>query len=243
MKPRPKDILPATIFIPVYNEEDIIFANIERLVSYLGRYFPLHEIMIVSNGSTDSTIKIGEKLQDSYPEVTFFHISEKGVGRAFKKGVALAAWDRIITVDVDLTTDLDFIPRAGRLLDDYDIVIGSKKTGYQKRSAVRLLGSGLFILFVRMLLGLPYVDYSIGAKAYRKEAILRYLNLVNYGSCYVIEIIYRAWCNGAKIIEIPVWCEDTRGSKFNLLHEGVYRFFNLFKLWFGKKRKLLAKKT
>jgi hypothetical protein len=83
-----------------------------------------------------------------------------------------------------------------------------------------------------MLLGLPYVDYSIGAKAYRKEAILRYLNTIDHGSSYVIEIIYRAWRNRTKIIEIPVWCEDTRGSKFNLLHEGVYRFSNLFKLWF-----------
>ena len=233
MKPQPKNMLPATIFIPVYNEEDILFKNIERLISYLSRHFPLYEIMIGSNGSTDSTIKIGEKLQDSYQEVTFFHISEKGVGRAFKKGVALAAWDRIITVDVDLTTDLDFIPRAGRLLDDYDIVVGSKKTGFQKRSTVRLLGSGLFILFVRILLGLPYVDYSIGAKAYRKKTILRYLNSIDYGSSYVIEIIYRAWCNTTKIIEIPVWCEDTRKSKFNLLHEGVYRFSNLFKLWFN----------
>jgi len=226
-------MLPATIFIPVYNEEDILFKNIERLVAYLSRHFPLYEIMIGSNGSTDSTIKIGEKLQDSYQEITFFHISEKGAGRAFKKGVALAAWDRIITVDVDLTTDLDFIPRAGRLLDDYDIVVGSKKTGFQKRSTVRLLGSGLFILFVRILLGLPYVDYSIGAKAYRKKTILRYLNSIDYGSSYVIEIIYRAWCNTTKIIEIPVWCEDTRKSKFNLLHEGVYRFSNLFKLWFN----------
>ena len=236
MKPRPEDMLPATIFIPVYNEEDILFKNIERLVSYLGRYFPLYEIMIGSNGSTDSTVKIGEKLQNSYPEVTFFHISEKGVGRAFKKGVSLAAWDRIITVDADLTTDLDFIPRAGRLLDDYDIVVGSKKTGYQKRSAVRLLGSSLFILFVRMLLGLPYVDYSIGAKAYRKKTILKYLNAIDHGSSYVIEIIYKAWRNKAKIIEIPVWCEDARKSKFNLLPEGVYRFSNLFKLWFSNSR-------
>jgi EPS-associated MarR family transcriptional regulator len=58
-----------------------------------------------------------------------------------------------------------------------------------------------------MLLGLPYVDYSIGAKAYRKEAILRYLNTIDHGSSYVIEIIYRAWRNRTKIIEIPVWCE------------------------------------
>jgi glycosyltransferase involved in cell wall biosynthesis len=85
MKPRSEDMLPATIFIPVYNEEDILFKNIERLVSYLGRYFSSYEIMIGSNGSTDSTIKIGEKLQNSYPEVTFFHISEKGVGKAFLK--------------------------------------------------------------------------------------------------------------------------------------------------------------
>ena len=77
MKPQQKDILPATIFIPVYNEEDILFENIERLISYSGRYFPLYEIMIGSNGSTDSTVKIGENYRICIRKLLFFIFPKK----------------------------------------------------------------------------------------------------------------------------------------------------------------------
>ncbi len=223
------------IFIPVYNEEKILSENVATLMSRLGDNLSGYEIVIVSNGSTDSTAEIGERLAVAHPEITFSHTYTKGVGHAFRRGVSLARADRIIAIDADLTTDTDFIPRACRLLDTYDIVIGSKKRGVQKRSAVRIMGSGLFILSVRTLLGLPYGDYSIGAKAYRRGVILKYLNHVDYGSSYVLDIIYRSWRDGAKIIEVPVRCSDARKSHFNLVREGIYRFCRLFRLWFKKR--------
>jgi glycosyltransferase involved in cell wall biosynthesis len=230
-KPQMGNRAPITVFIPVYNEEAILKANIETLARYLETHWPDYEILIASNGSTDRTVAISKELHESNLRVNFFHLSAKGVGLAFEEGIRKAAWDRIITVDADLTTDMNFIPRAARLLDEYEIVVGSKKNGSQKRSLVRLAGSGSFIFCVRLLLKLPYVDYSIGSKAYRRSTIARYTRHINYGSSYVIEIIYRAWRHGSRITEIPVYCEDTRESKFNLAHEGIYRFSNLFKLW------------
>ena len=218
-----------SIFIPVYNEEEILSENVVQLMSYLDNNLPGYEIVIVSNGSTDSTVKIGTALAAEHSEIIFSHTDERGVGHAFIKGVSLVRADRIITVDIDLTTDTDFIPRACKLLDEHDVVIGSKKRGMQERSAVRVMGSGLFILSARALLGLPYGDYSIGAKAYQKRMILKYLDHVDYGSSYVLEIIYRSWRNGARIIEVPVRCSDARKSHFNLVHEGIYRFYRLFR--------------
>jgi len=229
--PETRNPEPVTVFVPVYNEENILKENVERLAAYLDKNWPDYEILIASNGSTDGTVPICEALHRHNPRVAYFHLPEKGVGAAFEEGLKRAACDRIVTVDADLTTDMDFIPRAAQLLDDYEIVVGSKKNGHQKRSVIRIAGSGSFIFCVRRLLGLPYVDYSIGSKAYQRSTIIRYAEHIDYGSSYVIEIIYRAWRHGCSIIEIPVFCEDTRESKFNLLHEGVYRFSNLFRLW------------
>ena len=223
-----------TIFIPVYNEEQILAGNVTKLMSLLDSDLPGYEIVVVSNGSTDSTVKIGERLAAANPEITFSHTDERGVGDAFRRGVSLARAEKIITVDADLTTNIGFIPQASRLLDTCDIVIGSKKRGAQKRSAVRIMGSGLFILSARTLLGLPYGDYSIGAKAYRRELVLQYLDHVGSGSSYVVEIIYRAWRNRARIIEVPVRCSDTRSSHFNLFHEGIYRLYRLLRLWLAQ---------
>jgi len=227
---------PVAVFIPVYNEEKILPDTVARLMDYLDGIPFEYTIVIVSNGSTDSTVKTGESLAARFRnKIIFSHTSERGAGHAFRRGVSLTGADRIVTVDADLTTGLDFIPRAIGLLERYDIVVGSKTMGTQNRPPVRVIGSCLFIALVRALLGLPYGDYSIGGKAFRKDTVMKYLGSADGGSSYVLDIIYRAWRDGAQIIETPVQCDDTRKSRFNLIHEGIYRLRRLFRLRFCKR--------
>jgi hypothetical protein len=153
------------------------------------------------------------------------------VGKAFKEGVRRARYDRFITVDMDLSIHLDFIPHAYGLLERYDMVIGSKITGSQKRSRVRKAASGAFIVLARLLLGIYYHDYSIAAKAYRRETARRYIPYLDDKTFYVVHMVYRASLEGRRLTEVPVACEDLRSSRFNLIHEGVYKFGNLFLLW------------
>ncbi len=230
-----------TIIIPVYNEEEIIVQNTEKLLNFLDELNRSYEIIICSNGSTDSTEKEGKRLERDFENVRFFSIPERGVGLAFKKGVEEAAYDNLISIDMDLTTDLRFIPEALDLLDEYHIVIGSKKVGRQQRSFFRLLLSGGFIYLVKILLKMDYLDYSIGTKAYKKSAIEKFVKDIDHGSSYVIEVIFRAKGDGCKIIEIPVFCEDTRRSKFNLTNEVFYRFKNLLRLFYRVKIKRISR--
>lgn len=225
---------PFSVIIPVYNEEEIIVQNTESLVAHLTRHHKTFEILIGSNGSRDKTVELGEGLAEQYPMIRFFHLEQRGVGYAFEQGVRMAQYDFIVSLDMDLSVELEFVERALDLLDkDYEIVVGSKKMGHQRRSLVRKLGSGLFILCARLLLGLAFEDYSIGAKAYRKSVLLRYLDRIGHGTSYVLDMICLVHRNNGRIIEIPVACEDFRASKFNIVHEGVYRFTNLFKLWWS----------
>lgn len=220
-----------TVLIPVFDEQDIIEANTLRLLDYLRKLGRVFEIIIVSNGSTDSTGEIGRHLDRTIEEVRFFEIPARGVGRAFSRGVSKALFDQIISLDMDLSIDLNFIPRALDLLSNYQIVVGSKKMGSQSRSFWRMAGSTAFILTVRLLVGLPYKDYSIAAKGYHSEVILKYLDRIDDGTSYVLDIIYHAQKDGKTAVEIPVFCEDYRPSKFNLFDEARYRFRNVFLLW------------
>jgi len=221
-----------SVIIPVYNEEEILERNIKRLINLLDKRKEKYEILVIDNGSTDKTYEIGKKLEEKFRgKVRFFHIPKKGVGLAFKKAVENALFEKLISVDVDLTIDLNFIPECLKLLEENSIVIGSKKVGKDSRSIVRKFISDTFIFMTRCLLRLKFSDYSIGAKGYIKSDIVNYLNYVDRGSFYVIPLTYFVKRKGKNIKEIPVVCFDKRKSRFNLLHEIFYRFKNLIIFW------------
>jgi len=226
--------MSVTIGIPVYNEEDLLRRNTLALVGYLEERFEDFEIVLASNGSTDATVTIGEQLAADIPQVRLLHLAERGVGRAFRCIVQEARHDALVSLDMDLSIDLEFIDEALRHLDDYDIVVGSKRTGSQRRSLFRRLGSGIFVLAASWLLEVEYVDYSIAAKAYRVPVVRRYASLIAHGSAYVLDLVYYVNRDGGRVIQVPVSCEDHRASKFNLGREAVHKFANLARLWWRR---------
>lgn len=224
---------PFSVFIPVYNEEELIVKNTCKLIDCLDKLNTPYEIIIVSNGSTDRTIELGEGLDKRFDAVSFAHIDRRAPGAALGKGISLMRHENVIAMDMDLSVDLNFIKMANMLLsEDYDLVVGSKRMGNQKRSLIRKAASTAFIITAIILLGLSFDDYSIGAKAYKKGLLMELADRLQGGTFYVIEVLYYAARGGCKIVQIPVNCYDVRNSRFNLIHEGFYRFFNLFKLWF-----------
>ncbi len=221
-----------TIIIPVYNEEDIIVPNTEALIKYLNTLNLGYEIILSSNGSTDKTDELGQQLAEQHKEVKLLSTKEKGVGVAFKNAIREASYEKIVSLDMDMTVNLSFVKRAIELLDTYDIIIGSKIFGVQKRSFVRKLGSRVYVIIASALLSLKFNDYAPSGKAYRKSVVQKYLNHTDSGTSYVVETVYKAFKDNHRIVQIPIDCEDRRKSKFNLLHEGLYRYYHLFKLVF-----------
>lgn len=226
---------PFTVFIPVHNEEVILLRNLEILKSYLDTLGVAYEIIIGDNGSTDGTEELGRELSRRYENVGFFRISERGAGLALKDGVLKAKYRNIICVDMDLSIELSFIADSASLLSEYTIVSGSKRKGSQRRNFVRHILGCVFVELTRLLLDLPETDFSIGGKAFRKDFLMHHLDLIDRHTFYVVNLILTARKEGEKIIEIPVYCRDSRKSRFNLIHEGMYRFCMLMKTFFKEK--------
>jgi glycosyltransferase involved in cell wall biosynthesis len=223
-----------SIGIPVYNEEELLEQNTIRLLEFLQSLQSQFEVIIGSNGSTDRTPELGVQLAERFPEVRFFHIPERGVGRVFRRFVTEAKHELLISLDMDLSIDMNFVSEALKLLESYDIIVGSKKMGSQKRSLIRMAASTLFVNCAKWLLDLDFADYSIAAKAFRVSLVRRYAYLIREGTAYVIDMVYYVKRDGGRVIQIPVHCEDHRRSKFNLIHEGFYKFYNLGRLWWQR---------
>src|SRR5262249_25056514 len=74
---RSQTVTPFTVGIPVYNEEAILVPNTERLIAFLEALGREYEVLIGSNGSTDSTTALGADLSRRFSQVTFFHLPER----------------------------------------------------------------------------------------------------------------------------------------------------------------------
>lgn len=220
------------MIIPVYNEEDVIVENTTKVVEYLSRYAGRYEVVLSCNGCSDRSVELAKELSKKHP-IKVLSTQHKGVGLAFRRAIDEAVFDKIVSLDMDLTIDMDFIKRADALLNDVDVVIGSKIMGVQRRSIFRRWGSLIYLRIASFLLGLPFHDYSPSGKAYRRQVIFKYFDFLSsdVGTSYVVEIIYKIFQTGGKIVEIPIDCDDTRKSRFNIVDEAAYRYRHLFALF------------
>ncbi|MFA5840324.1 MAG: glycosyltransferase family 2 protein [Candidatus Margulisiibacteriota bacterium] len=221
---------PFSIIVPVYNEEEILENNTAKLIAYSNRLGVEYEIILVSNGSTDTTEEVGGKLDKQYPNVKFCAIPDKGVGRAFKKGIEASKHEHIIFMDADLSAELSFIEKANQQLDAHVLVLGTKINGLQNRSLFRKMGSFVFFLSVRLLMGLTCIDYAPGAKAYRRSFLIKYFSFIDDFTSFVLNLTYIAVVKKEPILEISIVCDDRRKSRFNLWHEAVSKYRGLITL-------------
>lgn len=226
--------LALTVGIPIYNEEEILERHTLRLLGVLRDRGAPFEILLGSNGSTDRSVAIGERLAADHPEIRIFHQPRRGVGGVFRLFMDSAAYDTLVSMDMDLAVDLAFLDEVDQRMPSADILVGSKIEGSQRRSWFRRFGSGLFVVLASGLLNIRFHDFSIGGKAYRVSAIRPYASLVSDGSAYVLDLVYYVHRDGGTVVQVPVGCEDHRRSRFNLAREALHKFGNLGRLWWRR---------
>jgi glycosyltransferase involved in cell wall biosynthesis len=115
-----------SILIPLYNEEKILIANIEKLVEFLNGTNIPYEIILCDNGSTDKTPILAKKLESKFvKKVKFLSVPQRGVGLAFKEMVKNAFFNNLISLDADLSIDFrHFILSCLTSLKNNSMVIG-----------------------------------------------------------------------------------------------------------------------
>jgi len=220
-----------TVLIPVYNEEEILKNSCEKVHSYLAERNIAHEVLVVSNGSTDDTARIARELASQSEWFRFIELNERGVGRAFAAGVRAARGEYIVSLDADLSFDMRFVEYAQDLLRHADMVVGSKTLGRQRRSVLRVVASQLYILCAQFFFDLTVSDYSIGCKAYRRAGIIAALDHLDGWTGYVFELCLYMKLTGRRVLQVGVDCDDRRPSHFSLTHEGLYRYRHLYRCW------------
>jgi len=203
------------VIIPTYNEIE----NIEKMIRTVFGLPRVFELLIVDDGSPDGTANKVKELQKEFSGK--LHIEERkgklGLGTAYIHGFkwALARdYDFIFEMDCDFSHNpKDLIRLLEACENGADVAVGSR---YTKGGQVsnwpigRILMSYFASVYVRIVLCLPVKDTTAGFKCYRKKVLQTIdLDAVRFmGYAFQIEMKYRAYKKGFKIVEVPIMFTD-----------------------------------
>ena len=203
------------IVVPVYNEELILAASIERLRSYLIDTFPFSwRIVIADNASNDATASMAAAIGAHDERVVHLRLEEKGRGRALRAAWSESSADIVVYTDVDLSTGLTgLLPLVAPLVSGHsDLAIGSRLSSGSvvARGPKRELISRAYNLLLRLVFAVRFRDAQCGFKAGRTEIVQLLLPAVEDEEWFFdTELLLLAEYNGLRIHEVPVdWIDD-----------------------------------
>ncbi len=208
-----------TIVIPCYNEARRLPRTLARTITYLATKPGNHEIIVISDGSTDGTVEEIEKAYRTLPDNVrgkwFGYTPNGGKGKAVRVGISQATGSRILFMDADYAVPLEDLARGEALLDaGFDIAIGSRTAHDTKiiehQSFLRERVAKFFGLIQRNYLGLRLRDTQCGFKLFTHDAAHRIFANVKLSSViFDGEMLWLAKRMKYKVAEFPVeWTHD-----------------------------------
>ncbi|HEX6575834.1 MAG TPA: polyprenol monophosphomannose synthase [Gemmatimonadaceae bacterium] len=229
------------VIIPTYNERE----NITRIIPAVLSQDPAIDVLIVDDGSPDGTGEIVDALAAENPRIHCLHRAGKlGLGTAYVAGFKWALerdYQLVFEMDADFSHSPDRIPGFLKAIESADLVLGSRYQNGQI-NVVNWPMSRLFLsysanIYARRVTGLQVFDATGGFKCFRRR-VLEAIDLSaveSNGYAFQIEMTYRAWKKGFRIVEIPiVFVDRTEGaSKMSkkIVREAVWMVWKL--RWWG----------
>ena len=236
----------AIVIIPTYNERDNIFNIVPAVLAQDSSL----EVLIVDDGSPDGTGAVADEMSAADSRIHVLHRAGKlGLGTAYIAGFKWALereYAFVFEMDADFSHPPERIPDFLNAIQTADLVLGSRYLNGEV-NVVNWPMSRLFLsysanIYARGVTGLPVFDATGGFKCFRRK-VLESINLDEVrsnGYAFQIEMTFRAWKKGFRIIEIPiVFVDRTKGaSKMSkrIVREAVWMVWRL--RWWALRRKV-----
>jgi dolichol-phosphate mannosyltransferase len=209
------------VIIPTYNERE----NIEDIVRAVFALQTPFDVLVVDDNSPDGTSTIIANLQKEFPSRLHLEVRTRksGLGTAYVHGFKWALQKEyrfIFEMDADFShnpNDLEKLFTACNL-EEADVVIGSR---YVRGVNVvnwplsRVLLSYFASIYVKCITGMKVHDSTAGFIGYKRKVLESInLNKIKFvGYAFQIEMKYRAYVKGFKVVEVPIIFTDrTKGQ-------------------------------
>lgn len=221
-----------SLVIPAFNEQALIGQHLEEFASYLSGIEDEFrwEIVIVNDGSDDNTNLIINEFADRHPNVFALHHPRNfGLGQALSFGFANTEGDYVITMDVDLSYDVEHIGKLARAIRDEQVkmVLASP---YMKggtianvpwlRRTLSILGNRFLSFFVEGRIA----TLTSMMRAYDGKFI-RTMNLRAQGMDVMPEMVHKSMILRGSILEVPARLDWGPQAKYGKSRASSMRIF------------------
>lgn len=241
------DLSTNIVIIPTYNEKENAEAVIRKVMSLQ----PTFDVLIVDDNSPDGTADIVKHLQGEYTgRLHLLQRSEKnGLGTAYIAGFKWClerTYSYIFEMDADFSHNPEDLPRLLNACENEGagLAVGSRYiTGVNVVNwpMSRVIMSYYASVYVRFITGMTIRDATAGFVCYTRDT-LQHINLDKIkfkGYAFQIEMKFKAWLKGVKIVEVPIIFTDrTLGT--SKMSKKIFReaFFGVIELkiksWFKR---------
>lgn len=232
-----------SVVIPVFNEQERLPKNLDKIIAYLKQKGYSSEIILVDDGSTDNTPAVIKNYQDKHKIKSVKHSKNLGKGAAVKTGMLESRGKLILMTDCDLSTPIEELDLLLKYTKDYDIVIGSRRLKEKKLGAMpkryRTFLGDIYYELLRLVLLKEVKDTNCGFKLFSRQAVEKVFpkqTINRWG--YDAEVLFIAHRSGFNIKEVAVIWNHFQGSKVKVLEAALKTLIELLTI---KIRSLLGR--
>lgn len=212
-----------SVVMPAKNEAGAIGETISKIHALN----IVTEIIVVNDGSTDTTKEVSEQAGAK----VISHPYSKGNGAAIKTGARNATGEVIIFMDADGQHDPQDIPRLlAKIEEGYDLVVGARQKGSQA-SVGRGIANGLYNNLASYMTEHKVEDLTSGFRAVRAEKFREFLYLLPNGFSYPTTSTMAFFRAGYSVAYIPIHAAKRIGkSHIKPIKDGMRFFIIIFKI-------------
>ena len=188
-----------SVFFPCYNEQDNITRVVEQALTVLEKLNADFEVIIVNDGSSDSTGQIADEIAGQKDRVkVVHHRTNLGYGAALQSGFKAATKELVFYTDGDGQFDINEMPPLLRLMEQYDIVSCYRLN--RQDNLIRKINGWCWTKLVCLLFGMKIRDIDCAFKLYKRE-IFDNIKVVSTGALIDAEILARAVRKGYRVTQ------------------------------------------
>lgn len=222
-----------SIFFPFWNEEENINHVVESAIPVAKKIAKKYEIIMVDDGSSDSTFEKAEELAQKYSCLRVIsHSPNRGYGAALKSGLEAAQYKYIVFTDGDGQFDFSEVVKFAEKIESCDIIIGYRKK--RKDDFIRHVLMYMLKIWDFIFFRFYYKDIDCGFKMFKKESLEKIMPLRSEGAMITTEILAKAKRKKLKIKQVDVTHYPRKfgsptGANFPVI---VRAILESFMLWF-----------